>query len=298
MREIGSVDACVWCAASLRDGERLRGRTRCHTCGVATTDPWPTEAALDAAYRGSYRPADGRFLGIGDAVLRRSRARLARRLDRVAPPGRVLDVGAGDGALVDALHRRGREALGLERESSRPDFAERDLDEVEGSWAAIVFWHSLEHLPEPAAALERAAALLAPGGVIVIAVPNSDSLQARTFGDRWLALDLPRHLVHLTSGALLARIRELGLRAGRISYLRGGQVTFGWLEGMVSSLPGQPRLYDAIRRPAARSAPVALPDQVYTLLAAAILLPLAMVATAVEVLARRGGTIYVEARAD
>ncbi|MCW2989238.1 MAG: hypothetical protein JWM24_2176 [Solirubrobacterales bacterium] len=298
MRESGSVKACVWCGASLRGGERLRGRTRCRACGVATTDPRPTEAELDAAYRGWYRPADGRFLGIGDAVLRRSRARLARRLDRVAPPGRVLDVGAGDGALVDALHRRGREALGLERESSRPDFAERDLDEVEGSWAAIVFWHSLEHLPEPAAALERAAALLAPGGVIVIAVPNSDSLQARTFGDRWLALDLPRHLVHLTSGALLARIRELGLRAGRISYLRGGQVMFGWLEGMVSSLPGQPRLYDAIRRPAARSAPVAPSDQVYTLLAAAILLPLALVATAVEVLARRSGTIYVEARAD
>jgi SAM-dependent methyltransferase len=298
MRESGSVKACVWCGASLREGERLRGRTRCHACGVATTDPWPTEAALDAAYRGSYRPADGRFLGIGDAVLRRSRARLARRLDRVAPPGRVLDVGAGDGALVDALRRRGREALGLERESTRADFAERDLDEVEGSWAAIVFWHSLEHLPEPVAALERAAALLAPGGVIVIAVPNSDSLQALIFGDRWLALDLPRHLVHLTSGALLARIRELGLRAGRISYLRGGQVTFGWLEGMVGALPGQPRLYDAIRRPAARSAPVPVPRCAYTLLAATLLLPLAMVATGIEVLARRGGTIYVEARAD
>ncbi|MDX6594720.1 MAG: hypothetical protein QOI72_102, partial [Solirubrobacterales bacterium] len=265
MRESGSVKACVWCGASLREGKRLRGRTRCRACGVATTDPRPTEAELDAAYRGWYRPADGRFLGFGDAVLRRSRAALARRLDRIAPAGQVLDVGAGDGALVDALRRRGREALGLERASSRPDFPERDLDELEGSWAAIVFWHSLEHLPEPAAALERAAALLAPGGVIVIAVPNSDSFQARAFGDRWLALDLPRHLVHLTSDALLARIRELGLRTGRISHLRGGQVAFGWLEGMVGALPGRPRLYDAIRRPAARSAPVPAPSRVCTL---------------------------------
>jgi SAM-dependent methyltransferase len=298
MRESGSAHACVWCGASLRDGERLRGRTRCRACGVATTDPWPTEAELDAAYRGWYRPADGRFLGFGDGVLRRSRAALARRLDRIAPAGRILDVGAGDGALIDALRHRGREALGLERARSRPDFAERDLDEVEGSWAAIVFWHSLEHLPEPAAALERAVALLAPAGVIVIAVPNSNSLQARAFGDRWLALDLPRHLVHLTSGALLARTRELGLRTERISQLRGGQVAFGWLDGMVGALPGRPRLYDAIRRPAARSAPVPTADRVYALAAATLLLPLALAATGVEILARRGGTIYVEARAD
>ena len=297
MRAGGPVLDCAWCGASLRDGERLRGRTRCRACGVASTDPWPTAAELDAAYGGWYRPGEGRFSGLGDAVLRRSRAALARRLDRIAPAGRVLDVGAGDGALLDALRRQGREALGLERSSARADVAAADLDEVEGSWAAIVFWHSLEHLPDPAAALERAAALLAPGGVIVIAVPNSDSLQARAFGDRWLALDLPRHLVHLTAAALLARIGELGLRRGRVSYLRGGQVTFGWLEGMVGSLPGRPRLYDAIRRPAARSAPLPGAQRALTLAAAALLLPPALVATAVEVLARRGGSVYVEARA-
>jgi hypothetical protein len=63
----------------------------CSHRGVANTDPWPTEAELDAAYRSWYRPASGRFSGIGDAVLRRTRSRLARRLDRIAPPGPVLD---------------------------------------------------------------------------------------------------------------------------------------------------------------------------------------------------------------
>src|SRR5256885_270965 len=85
-----------------------------------------------------------------------------------------------------------------------------DLDRRD--FAAIVFWHSLEHLPRPADALARAAELLAPGGVLVVAAPNSDSLQARLFKDRWLALDLPRHLVHLPARALVERLRELGLR--------------------------------------------------------------------------------------
>jgi SAM-dependent methyltransferase len=288
---------CPWCGAPLADGARLEGRVRCAACGVAAADPWPTSAELDRAYAGPYRPDSGRFGGPGDALLRRSRSSLAQRLDRIVLPGRVLDVGAGDGTLLDALRGLGREAVGLERSPARPDLADRDLSEVDDGWAAIVFWHSLEHLPEPAAALEHAAARLAPGGVLIVAVPNSDSLQARAFGDRWFALDPPRHLVHLTSGALRARLQSLGLRIERVSYLRGGQVVFGWLYGMVGALPGQPSLYDAVRRPAARFAPMSVGRRAAVLLAAALLAPLALLATAAEVLVRRGGSVYVEARA-
>lgn len=289
--------ACVWCGAPLEDGERLPGRIRCSRCGAATTDPWPSEAELDAAYAGPYRPDGGRFSGPGDLLLRRARSLLASRLDAIAPPGPVLDVGAGDGALLDALHRVGREATGLEREATRDDVLAQDLDEVEGRWAAIVFWHSLEHLPQPGHAVQRAVELLAPGGALVVAVPNSESLQCRIFGRRWLALDPPRHLVHLGSGTLRRRLAELGLRVERVSYLRGGQVLFGWLDGLVGLLPGHPSLYDAIRQPRARFAPLSRGRRLLILAAGAALLPLAFLGTAVEVALRRGGTVYVEARA-
>ncbi len=209
----------------------------------------------------------------------------------------MLDVGAGDGTLIDALRARGRGATGIERVSTRGDIAEADLAEIEGTWAAIVFWHSLEHLPEPGAALERAVELLAPCGVLVVAAPNADSVQATAFGDRWFALDLPRHLTHPTSGALRGRLQDLGLRIERISYLRGGQVVFGWLDGMVGMLPGHPSFYDAIRQPAARFTDLSGWRRAATLLAGAAVLPLALAATAVEVLARRSGTVYIEARA-
>ena len=50
-----------------------------------------------------------RFGLVGDALLRRSRAAMAGRIDEVAPPGPVLDVGAGEGTLIDALRAKGYE---------------------------------------------------------------------------------------------------------------------------------------------------------------------------------------------
>jgi hypothetical protein len=70
---------------------------------------------------------------IGDPLLRRTRALLAGRLDRIAPPGPVLDVGAGEAVLIDGLRRRGREAVGLERNSRHKDVRDDPLERVEGS---------------------------------------------------------------------------------------------------------------------------------------------------------------------
>ncbi len=288
---------CAWCGHQFDStDECLTGRVRCVRCGVATTSPWPSDEQLSAAYADWYRPESGRFSGLGDKVLRRTRSALADRLHRVLPPGPVLDVGAGDGTLVEAFVRHGREAVGLEPYASGPHIRNVEVEDMDGNWSAVIFWHSLEHLRRPARALSQAAALLSPGGTLVIAVPNATSLQARVFGDRWLALDLPRHLVHLSPPALLSKIEALGLRVERVSYLRGGQVVFGWVHGFVGKLPGHPDLYEAIRRTEARQAAQSPALRLYALAAAVVALPFALAATAVEVTARSGGTIYIEAR--
>jgi hypothetical protein len=288
---------CEWCGAALGGGvDRLRGRTRCARCGAETTDPVPSDQELERAYATWYRPRTGRFAGPGDALLRRSRGHLARRLDRIAPPGPILDVGAGDGALLDALQARGRTAVGLERTATRADMREGEVTDIEGGWAAIVFWHTLEHLRNAGGSLEYAAGLLDPGGLLIIAMPNPASIQARAFGDRWLALDLPRHLVHVPAPALLDRLRSLGLRVERIGYLRGGQVVFGWLHGLVASLPGHPDLYGAIRRSPARRADLPRSRRALVVAAGGTLLPLALACAGIEAVLGRGGTTYVEAR--
>jgi SAM-dependent methyltransferase len=171
-----------------------------------------------------------------------------------------------------------------------------EFEDMTGAWSAVVFWHSLEHLRRPVRALRHAASLVVPGGVLVVAVPNAASLQARLFGNRWIALDLPRHLVHISPQALLSQVEALGFRVERVSYLRGGQVLFGWLHGIVGLLPGHPDLYDTIRRNEARQAVQGPAFRLYALAAAVAALPLALAGTVIEVATRSGGTIYVEAR--
>ena len=296
-----AATACAWCGAPFdAHAERLHLRTRCASCGAASTDPRPDDEEIEAAYGDWYRPSGGggRYHFAGDAILGRTRAILAGHLDEIAPPGPILDVGAGDGTLLDALARRGRRATGLERGVKRHDFLDLPIEEVERGegWAAVVFWHSLEHMPDPRAAIRESARLLGPGGVLIVAVPNAESIQARMFGDRWLHLDIPRHLVHLSTAALTNGLEEDGFRIEGVSFLRPGQIVIGWVAGLVSSLPGGLDFYQAVRRPDARMTPMSKAQRWLSIIAGAVMVPVAMVGSLFEVLLRRAGTVYVEAR--
>jgi SAM-dependent methyltransferase len=287
---------CGWCSAPLTGAEAVPGPYAvvcCRTCGCGTTVPWPDQAALDEAYAGWYRPPGGRFPPALERLFRRLRTSLALRLHRVAPPGPILDVGAGQGLLVDRLNRLGRSARGLERE---PGSVGPTLPASVDAWSGIVFWHSLEHLWDARDALSAAVDSLRPGGVLVLAAPNFRSLQATLFRDRWFALDMPRHVVHLTDRAVAAELERLGMSVERRSSLRGGQVLFGWLAGLVASLPGHRDLYDAIRQADARSGPMTGPDRLAAVAAALVLLPVAGLGVIVESVLRRGGSFYIEAR--
>ncbi|MCB0831071.1 MAG: class I SAM-dependent methyltransferase [Solirubrobacterales bacterium] len=286
---------CSWCGTDLATGQERPGRTECPECGSATTDPVPDPASLDRAYGDWYWPSSGnRFGRFGDFMLRRSRASAAKRISELAPPGSILDVGAGEGTLIDALGARGREASGLERLPSRDDIVDKTIFEVEGPYAAIVFWHSLEHVPDAGQVVAEAARKLIPGGFIFIAVPDLASRQARKFGDRWLHLDLPRHLVHLRSDALVAGLERCGFRVTEVSPVRGGQIVIGWLDGFVSGLPGGLNLYQALRRKSARRIRLSPSQRIGSIAAGVLLFPLALVCAAAEVRSGRSGTVYVE----
>ena len=86
------------------------------------------------------------------------------------------------------------------------------IEHAAGPFDLVTFHHSLEHVADPRAQLVRARALLAPGGRIVVRCPTTSGAAFRRYGDRWVALDAPRHLVIPSRAGMVHLARRAGLR--------------------------------------------------------------------------------------
>ncbi|WP_411275574.1 methyltransferase domain-containing protein, partial [Daejeonella sp.] len=73
---------------------------------------------------------------------------------------------------------------------------------------------------------------LKPGGLLVAEVPNFGSWQSKWAGNRWLHLDVPRHLSHFTEESLEKIIDKAGCRVIKKEYY---SIHLG-LVGMVQSI--------------------------------------------------------------
>ena len=87
-----------------------------------------------------------------------------------------------------------------------------DVDYPDSFFDVITMYHVLEHLYDPREALSKAYQLLRSEGLLVVAVPNFDSLQARLFRQRWYHLDAPRHLYHFTPRTLKMLLHKAGFK--------------------------------------------------------------------------------------
>jgi SAM-dependent methyltransferase len=81
-----------------------------------------------------------------------------------------------------------------------------------GSFDVVTAFHVLEHVPDPVAVARRMLDWLAPGGLLIVEVPNAGGLGAALFGRAWSGLELPRHLSHFTPETLEHAIVRAGGR--------------------------------------------------------------------------------------
>ncbi|MBM3817897.1 MAG: class I SAM-dependent methyltransferase [Acidimicrobiia bacterium] len=228
---------------------------RCQGCGLVRLDPPPSAAQLAAAYRDQYSPATA---ATGASLIATWGARLfltarKRRIERLARGRRLLDVGCGTGDFLNVMHEAGWDVAGVEpnaeaRRRAPASLQERivdTLDAVSGApFDVITLWHVIEHLPSPAADIEKLTTLLRPGGALFIAVPNFASWEAAIGGTRWFHLDLPRHLYHFTPETLSHLLDDHGFTVDRIDFFSWIYNVFGaWQTLLNRVVPERNYLY-------------------------------------------------------
>lgn len=243
---------------------------RCMLCGFYYTHPMPfwNGGDLQVLY-------DDEFFGDESAWWHRVRTDIdpRRRLDAIASARqgsrlRLLDIGCGQGYILEHALRRGWEVCGLEASMTWAQKTANRLGvkvwaepieeaDLPASTFDVVFSDSvLEHLAEPMAMMKVIRQVLKPGGLAYIVTPNAATLvnHARRLLFRLLGsrrspyiepLYSPYHVVGFTrqSLAVLAgragfEVRRLWIRHGREEWRKERR----WTASMFKSLALWPPL--------------------------------------------------------
>lgn len=146
-------------------------------------------------------------------------------------PLRVFDAGCGDGINLSVLEsiffRRGLDAqivgsdynsvrLSRARDNGRYPVVEADLRETpfaSGSFDVVLCNHVLEHIREDVAAMRELGRIVAPGGLVIVAVPNEGCAAARVRNHCFQRsiLKTTDHVQFYTAATLSARLTSVGL---------------------------------------------------------------------------------------
>ncbi|HUG17041.1 MAG TPA: class I SAM-dependent methyltransferase, partial [Thermomicrobiales bacterium] len=196
---------------------------RCRDCGLLRLHPPPDARTLREAYTAFYAPHTRPGLsGRAKGLLERWSVR--RLSAHFATPKRVLDIGCATGDLLLAIRDAGNErVVGVEPVAAAVAVARSrgltihhaTIEEAgfsDESFDTVVLSHTLEHVPDPGATLREVRRVLAPGGAVILWLPNVESLEARLLKTWWIGYDAPRHLTVFDVSTLTRALEASGLR--------------------------------------------------------------------------------------
>lgn len=311
---------CAWCGASdmtpawpgVPEPADFQVR-RCRRCDHHFTVPVLGPDEIGAYYAEAYYGnKNKRFNPLMEGLVAWFAARRAVALGRYAKVGKVLDIGCGRGLTLAALRDMGWQTRGCEFSQTAATRAKEllnlDVDHggfdsnnyADGEFDAVILWHVYEHLADAGEAMKTFQRIIKPGGILVIAVPNFDSLQAQATRYGWFHLDMPRHYSHFGAPWLREHLPKGGFRVLGENHASLEQNPYGWIQSILNCLGLQRNLlYDILRQPSARTVKQPwreMPLQsAASLFGAAMLLPFALLMLLPEMLLRRGATVELYA---
>jgi len=185
---------------------------QCTACGFKFTEPRPILDDLPKYYESqeyiSHSNADkGPVNKIYQTVRSHTLQRKSRLIRKYIHEGQILDIGCGTGEFLNIMQQSKFVATGIEpnqdaRKRAKRDYGlavydEADLNGLQRKYFNVItLWHVLEHVYNLNERIAQIKELIAEDGILIIAVPNPSSWDAKHYGEFWAAYDCPRHLYH------------------------------------------------------------------------------------------------------
>ncbi|MEA1887631.1 MAG: class I SAM-dependent methyltransferase [Bacteroidota bacterium] len=196
--------------------------SRCRNCGFTFTNNYPEEKETAIFYSSDeYISHSDTTKGVVNKIYHLVREWMLSFKFRILKnksglkTASVLDIGSGIGYFPLFLKKKGWQGHGIEISEDARDYAQNKnsiilkppsgIEDFETrSMDIITMWHTLEHFYHPGKYLDSAHRILKDGGLLVIAVPNHWSFDAKRYKEFWAAWDVPRHMWHYNPDTIQA----------------------------------------------------------------------------------------------
>lgn len=199
----------------------------CTDCGLLMLNPQPSDEGVETQYDANYALDDGNEASQGHfVILKRATARGHLRPLRQyigGTSGALLEIGFGQGDFLLEAQDAGYVVTGVDISSDSCKVAGdklgpsaklitgtiESLSDVPDQFDVCVLSDVLEHVRDPRKFLAKAHHILKPNGVILIAIPTTDSWSAKWMRSHWIEFK-PEHLFYFSSVNLQSLLFHLG----------------------------------------------------------------------------------------
>lgn len=196
----------------------------CVKCGHRFAEISADEQHVSAIYDDSYFNGGGAgytdYFAEGE-MLRNRGQMYAQKIEKFAKGGRILDVGAAAGFILQGFTDKGWNGIGLEPNGSMAQFGREKLglDIRQGSLESfqtdekfdlISMIQVVAHFYDPITAFQTAANLLKDDGFLLIETWNRESISARIFGKNWHEYSPPSVLQWFSLNGLTEFLKIFG----------------------------------------------------------------------------------------
>jgi 2-polyprenyl-3-methyl-5-hydroxy-6-metoxy-1,4-benzoquinol methylase len=206
---------------------------KCNNCGLIYLNPRPTAESISKLYEADYAPEE-----VVNASLITKRPnwkvtvkgmlyKLYGYIGDLPRKGRILELGCGEGAILEILSKRGCEVWGIEPNPKAAWICKKKglnvicsaLEEANFRnefFDAVIMSQVVEHLPSPKGTLKEINRIVKCKGKVYIYCPNVESYLSRLFGKYWHGWHIPFHFYSFTKETILKLINEVGFKVAKI----------------------------------------------------------------------------------